>query len=65
MPTTLKITKRTVDDAVIDSLFDDRGCTDDDHTALARIIEDCKKNNVKYTMSKYVWRLYKEVNKND
>lgn len=61
MPTTLKITKRTVDNAVIDSLFDFRGYTDNDQTALKRIIEDCQKNGIKFTMSTYVKKLYKEV----
>ena len=61
MPTTLKITKRTVDNAVIDSPFDARGWTDDDKTALKRIIADCVENGIKYTMSGYVKKLYKEV----
>lgn len=65
MPTTLKITKRTVDNAVIDSLFDFRGYTDDDKTALMRIIDDCQKNGIKYTMSTYVKKLYREGCKND
>lgn len=59
MPTTLKITKKTIDNAVIDSLFDARGYTDDDKTALMRIIDDCQKNGIKYTMSAYVKKLYK------
>lgn len=65
MPTIMKITKKTVDNAVIDSLFDDRGYTDDDKTALMRIIDDCQRNGIKYTMSKYVKKLYKEVYGND
>lgn len=65
IPTTLKITKRTVDNAVIDSLFDARGWTDNDKTALMRIVDDCQKNGIKFTMSTYVKKLYREGCKND
>ena len=59
MPT--KITKRTVNNAIVDSLFDARGYTDNDHTALKRIIADLEFKGEEYTMSKYVQKLYKEV----
>lgn len=61
----VKITKRTVDNAIIDSLFDARGWTDNDHTALKRIIADLEFKGVEYTMSAYVQKLYKEVYGND
>lgn len=57
----IKITKRTVDNAIVDSLFDFRGYTDNDHTALKRIIADLEFKGVEYTMSAYVRKLYKEV----
>lgn len=59
MPT--KITKRTVDNAIVDSLFDARGYTDNEQTALKRIIADLEFKGEEYTMSKYVQKLYKEV----
>lgn len=50
MPT--KITKRTVNNAIVDSLFDARGYTDNEQTALKRIIADLEFKGVEYTMSK-------------
>lgn len=61
----VKITKRTVDNAIIDSLFDARGWTDNDHTALKRIIADLEFKGVEYTMSAYVKKLYREACNND
>ena len=62
---TVHITKKTVDNAVINSLFDARGYTDNDQTALKRIIADLEFKGVEYTMSAYVQKLYKEVYGND
>ena len=61
----IHITKRTVDNAVIDSFFDARGYTDNDRTALKRIIADLEFKGVEYTMSTYVKKLYREVYGND
>lgn len=61
---TKRITKRTIDNVIVDSLFGE-GCTDNEQTALKKIITELESKGVEYTMSSYVEKIYKEVYGND
>ncbi len=54
----MKITKRTIDKYIIDSLFSFEGYTDNEQTALRKAIADCKARGENYTMSAYVKRIF-------
>lgn len=54
----MKITKRTIDKYIIDSLFSFEGYTDNEQTALRKAIADCKAGGENYTMSAYVKRIF-------
>lgn len=53
----MKITKRTIDSYIIDSLFS-KGGTYDEQTALKKAIEDCNSKGIDYTMSAYVRKIH-------
>ncbi len=53
-----KITKRTIDRYIIDSLFSFEGYTDNEQTALRKAIAECERKGEKYTMSAYVKRIF-------
>ena len=57
----LKIDKRMIDSYIIDSLFDFRGYTDNEETALKRILDDLKNADIiNYTMSRYAEKVYRQ-----
>lgn len=58
----LKIDKRLIDAYIIESLFDFRGYTDDEKTALKRILSDIENAHIiNYSMSKYAQKVYNEM----
>lgn len=58
----LKIDKRMIDSYIIDSLFDFRGYTDNEETALKRILTDIKNAHIiNYSMSKYAKKVYNMI----
>lgn len=56
-----KITKREIDNVIIYSLFDFRGYTDNEETALKRIIEDYTEKGIEFTLSKYAENVFKRI----
>lgn len=54
----MKITKRTIDSYIINSLFSFEGYTDNEQTALKKAIADCKAKDESFTMSAYVKKIY-------
>ena len=58
----LKIDKRLIDAYIIGSLFDFRGYTDNEETALKRILTDIENAHIiNYSMSKYAQKVYNEM----
>lgn len=58
----LKIDKRMIDSYIIDSLFDFRGYTDNEETALKRILTDIENAHIiNYSMSKYAAKVYNRI----
>ena len=58
----LKIDKRMIDSYIIDSLFDFRGYTDNEETALIRILTDIENAHIiNYSMSKYAENVYNRI----
>lgn len=58
----IKIDKRLIDSYVVDSLFDFRGYTDDDKTALKRILSDIENAHIlNWSMSRYAEKVYKQL----
>lgn len=55
-----KITKRDIDNVIIDSFFDFRH-TDNEETALKRIIEDYTEKGIEFTFSKYAENVLKRL----
>lgn len=55
---TLKITKRTIDRYIIESLFSFEGYTDNEQTALKKAIADCDARGINYTFSAYVKNIF-------
>ena len=56
-----KITKREIDNVIIYSLFDFRGYTDNEETALKRIIEDYTEKGIEFALSKYAENVFKRI----
>lgn len=58
----LKIDKRMIDSYIIDSLFDFRGYTDNEETALLRILTDIENAHIiNYSMSRYAENVYNRI----
>lgn len=58
----LKIDKRLIDAYIIESLFDFRGYTDNEETALKRILSDIENAHIiNYSMSKYAENVYNRI----
>lgn len=51
---TYKITKRDIDRKIIESIFTFEGYTDNEKTALDKVIAELRSQNIPYTMSQYV-----------
>ena len=58
----IKVDKRMIDAYIIESLFDFRGYTDNEETALRRILNDLFENGIgNYSMSKYAQKVYSRM----
>ena len=58
----LKIDKRLIDAYIIESFFDFRGYTDNEKTALKRILTDIENAHIiNYSMSRYAQKVYNEM----
>lgn len=58
----IKIDKRMIDAYIIESLFDFRGYTDNEETALRRILDDLHENGIgNCSMSKYAQKVYSRM----
>lgn len=57
MKKTIKITKKTIDNEIINSLFDFCGYTDDPKTALQKIIARLENEKINYTLSAYARKI--------
>lgn len=57
----IRIDKRLIDTYIINSLFEFRGYTDNEETALRRIMDDLKNADIiNYTMSRYAEKVYRQ-----
>lgn len=61
MKKAIKITKCTIDRKICESLFDFRGYTDDEFTALNRILDECITEKIPFTLSEYAMKIYKGI----
>ena len=58
----IRIDKRLIDTYIINSLFDFRGYTDNEETALIRILTDIENAHIiNYSMSKYAEKVYNMI----
>lgn len=58
----LKIDKRMINSYIIESLFDFRGYTDNEETALKRILSDIENAHIlNWSMSRYAEKVYKQL----
>ena len=57
MKKSIKITKKTIDNEILNSLFDFASYTDDPKTALQKIIARLEKEKINYTLSAYARKI--------